>query len=298
MSFSQRVLAFTVQLGQGSFGESGFNTVTIPPGLWATASVSRRGAPAYNEADIEIAGLPASLMRQLSNIGLQAAAVRRNIITVLAGDDQDPAKLSTVFVGVTKDAWVDYTDDGQAIMKFNANTGLFAAVRPVAPSSYPNATSVVTIMSQLAKQMGYVFQNNGVQVTLSSPYFPGSARNQAIACAQAAGILVYFEDDNGIMVITPPEKARTDTPKPVLSPYPGTLRSYPKYVGPGKVRLECEYNNELRMLGEVIVENSIVDGANGTWRVIDLRHDLSTRPDGPWFSYMTCDNVTTLSSPS
>jgi hypothetical protein len=289
MAFSTRVLSFVIQLGQGSYGESGFNTVTVPPGLWATALIRKKGSPSYNEADIEIAGLPDSIMNQLSRVGLQPAAVRNNMISVLAGNDS--FQLSTAFSGLIREAWQDFNDDGEAIMKFNAYTAMLHSVKPVPPLSYTGSTSAATIMGSLATTMGYSLENNGVNVQLSSPYFPGSARGQAIACAQQGGFYVYFENDNGVMAITPANKPRSSTPTPVLSPYPGTLIGYPKYVGPGKIRLDCEYNEQLRFLGSVVVKNSIIKGANGSWQIIGLSHDLSTRPDGPWFSHITGNNV-------
>jgi hypothetical protein len=69
------------------------------------------------------------------------------------------------------------------------------------------------------------------------------------------------------------------------------MEGYPTYVGPGMIALSCEYNPQLRFLGNVLVQNSIIDGANGTWRVFDLKHDLSTRPNGPWFSRIRANNV-------
>jgi hypothetical protein len=57
------------------------------------------------------------------------------------------------------------------------------------------------------------------------------------------------------------------------------------------MRLWTEYNPQLRFMGNVVVENSIVENANGTFRVFDLKHDLSTRPGGPWFSRIEANNI-------
>jgi hypothetical protein len=292
MSFSRRLLSFTVQLGQGSFGNSGFTTVSVPTGLWATAKISKVGSPSYNEADIEIAGLPLDLMNQLSRIGLQAAAVRNNVVTVMAGDD--PSQLSTVFAGVIREAWPDFSSPTEAIFKINANTGLLANMKTANPSSYTGSTDVETIMKTLAQQMGYKLENNGVSAKLSSPYLSGSARAQALSVADAADIYVYFEDDNGLMVICPKNGSRS-TVAPTISPLEDMV-GYPAYVGPGLVALSAEYNPQIRFLGNIVVQNSVVTGANGTWRVIDLKHDLSTRPDGPWFSHIRATNVSGATS--
>ena len=162
-------------------------------------------------------------------------------------------------------------------------------MKTATPTSYTGSTDVATIMGALAQQMGYTLENNNVSVQISSPYLSGSARSQALAVADAADIYVYFEDDNGLMVICPKGQSRNSM-APTISPDTGMV-GYPAYVGPGRIALVTEYNSQLRFLGNVVVQNSIVTGANGTWRVTDLYHDLSTRPDGPWFSHVTALNL-------
>ena len=58
MTFVQRALGFTFQLGTGSFGDSGSNAVKVPDGLWATVLVNKQGSPAFNSALIRIFGFP------------------------------------------------------------------------------------------------------------------------------------------------------------------------------------------------------------------------------------------------
>lgn len=289
MAFSRKRLGFKIQLGQGSYGASGFDTVDVPEGLWATARINKVGSPEYNDADITISGLSLSLMNRLSRVGLQPAAVRNNVVTVTAGEG-DGSEMTTVFVGVIKEAWPDFADPASPVFRINANTGLYQALKPSQPLSYKGSTDVVDIMQKLAAEMGYTLENNGVNgVKLSSPYLPGSARGQALSVAEAAGIYVYFEDDMGVMAICPKQGAR-DTPVPTIGPGKG-LVGYPSYVGPGLIEITTEFNPLLRFLGNVKVENSVVQGANGSWRVVSLLHDLSTKPGGPWFSLLRANNL-------
>ncbi len=295
MTLETRSLDFKIQLGQGDYGGSGFNSVEIPQGLWATARINKVGSPAYNDADISIAGLKLELMNQLSRVGLQPAAVRNNIITVSASDGSFGQK-TTVFAGVIKEAWPDFSQPAEPVFRINANTGLYNALRTEKPASYTQETDVVQIMTTLANQMGYTLENNGVTGKLSNPYLPGSPRSQALSVADAAGIYVFFEDDNGIMVICPKDGAR-NTQAPTISPTTGMV-GYPEYVGPGLIQVVTLFNPLLRFLGRVQVQNSVIEGANGSWRVISLLHDLSTRPDGPWFSYVRANNLPATSSTS
>lgn len=282
MSFTTRELSFKIQLGTGSFGEGGFDTVDIPPGLWASALVNKVGAPAFNSADITINGLPLELMNRLTRVGLQPARTRNNLITVTASDTSGKNPPSTVFCGIIQEAWTDFRQP-EAPFRITANTGQLADMKPAEPRSYTGSTDVATIMQTLAEQMGYTFENNGVQVKLSSPYLCGSARQQAMTVAEAADIYVYFEDDGGIMAIMPKNGTGRKTPIPVISPQTG-MEGYPSFVGPGMIDVSTLYNPMLRYMGNFRIMGSEVETANALWQAFSLVHDLSTAPDGPWHS--------------
>jgi hypothetical protein len=289
MAFVQRALDFSFQLGTGSFGATGMNTVRVPSGLWATVQIQKNGTPSMNRANIRIFGLSLSLMNQLSRIGVKPTAVRNNIVTAMAGNAG--GTMSLAFAGGIQECWPDFSNPTEAVLNVSAFTGLLAQMKTVLPVSFNGSADVATIMGQLAQQMGYTLENNGVSVQLSNPYLPGTARMQALAAADAAGIYVVFDDDNGIMAILPKNGARGGA-APVISPT-GEMVGYPTYVGPGQIALKTEYNPQIRFMGNVEVQNSIVGGANGTWRVTSLVHDLSTMPDGPWFSNIQGNNLYT-----
>jgi hypothetical protein len=287
LSFVQRALGFTFTLGKGSFGNSGVNTITAPSGLWATAQIQKNGTPSMNRANIQIKGLSLSIMNEISTIGILPTAVRKNVITVTAGDAG--GNMAPAFAGYIKQAWPDFSSPTEAVLNVEAFTGLLAQMKPVLPTSFNGSTSVATIMGQLAKQMGYTLENNGVSGQLTNPYLPGTARAQALAAADAAGIYVVFDDDNGVMAILPKTSARGGA-APVISPTEEMV-GYPTYVGPGQIALTTEYNSQIRFMGNVNVQNSVIKSANGTWRVTSLYHDLSTEPDGPWFSHVKGNNL-------
>jgi hypothetical protein len=287
MSFVQRALGFTFTLGTGSFGESGSNTMTLPPGLWATAQIQKNGTPSMNRATIRIFGLSLSIMNQLSRIGVLPTAVRNNLVTVTAGNAGGNMPLA--FAGYIQECWPDFSNPTEAALNVSAFTGLFHQMKPALPTSYSGSVDVATIMGNLAQQMNYTLENNGVSVQLTNPYLPGTARMQALAAADAAGIYVVFDDDNGVMAILPKTGSRNGA-APTISPT-GDMVGYPTYVGPGQIAVTDEYNPQLRFMGNVVVQNSIVGGANGTWRITGLAHDLSTLPDGPWFSHVQGNNL-------
>jgi baseplate hub protein gp41 len=282
MAFVQRALSFQFQLGTGSFGDSGGSNSTTISNVRASVRIEKNGVPAMNRASIRIWGLTASKMNQLSRIGLVPTVIRNNTVTVTAGDSG--GNMSLAFAGGIQDAWPDFSNAPEVSLNVIAFTGMLAQMKPIAPSSYPGSTDVADIMKDLAGKMGYTLENNGVKVQLSSPYLPGTTRMQALAAAEAADIYVVFDDDNGIMAILPKNSARSGS-APILDPTNGTLIGYPSYRGQGQVGLQCLYNPAIRFMGNVTVQNSVVDGANGTWRVTTLAHNLESQiPDGAWFS--------------
>jgi hypothetical protein len=282
MSFVKRALDFKFQLGKGTFGESGFDTVMAPSGLWAHVQIQKNGTPSMNRANIKIFGLSKSIMNRLSSIGVLPNATRFNIVTVMAGNVG--GAMATVFAGNMLAASPDFSVPTEASLNIEAFTGSVANMKPVAATSFNGSVDVATIMETLAKQMGYTFENNGVSVQLSNPYLPGTARSQALSAAEAAGIYVVFDDDNGIMAILPKDGVRGGG-VPVISPETGMV-GYPSYINPAVIGLRTEYNPNIRFMGPVTVKNSVNENANGNWRVTNLFHDLSTQPDGPWFTEM------------
>lgn len=280
MQVPQTQLQFTIDLGTGSYGGSTPQTVTIS-NVRARARINKVGTPAFNKAQVKIFGLPLDMMNQLSQIGVQPDAFRNNTVTVSAGLTGGTPSLA--FKGGIRYCWPEFSDNGESWLNIIADTGALAQMQPVAPSSYNGSTDVATIMQSLAKQMNLKFENNGVSVQLSNPYLPGTARAQAVEAAEAADIYVVFDDDQ-ILAILPKNGSRSGT-APVLDPVQGTLVGYPSYVGPAKIGLKSPYNPQLRFMGNVQVQNSVISGANGTWRINTLIHDLSSQdPVGPWFS--------------
>lgn len=67
-------------------------------------------------------------------------------------------------------AWGDYNSMPDVFLEVQAQTAYANQLQPVAPTSFKGATDVATLMGQLAANMGYSFENNGVQKTISNPY--------------------------------------------------------------------------------------------------------------------------------
>jgi hypothetical protein len=178
-------------------------------------------------------------------------------------------------------------------MHFECISGLINAAIPVKASSFPSPTDVGTIMSGIAKTMGYGFENNGVNITLPPSYFPGAAQDQWRKVAQDAGIraeLVPGSADspgNLILAIWPKGGSRGGA-APLVSPTTGMI-GYPEYTQQG-ISVKTIYNPQIAFGGKINVQSSLFR-ATGTWVILRLDHALDTLvKDGQWESSMWCFN--------
>lgn len=283
--FTRKRIDVTITLGTGAFGETVGDTVTLSR-LRTTAELIYAGGDSMGALQLRMFGVDAAMMNRLTTIGYVNAAIKgKNSILLAAGDDENG--MQTVFVGTIYDAWADYKNSPDVAFNVVANAGMGALVKPVAAVSYKGATDVATIMAGLAATMGLTFQNNGVNVQLSNPYFPGTALTQVRTCARAANINATV--DLGALVIWPKTGPRAGT-VPLISPATGMI-GYPTLNSMG-MAVRTLFNGNLKPGANVQI-NSAIPMACGTWQLGPLSHSLSSEmPGGPWFTNFQCTHVT------
>jgi hypothetical protein len=281
-TYVKRAIDVTVQLGQGNFGASGFNTVKLT-GLRVHASILKQGAPGFGTADLRIYGMTQSVMNQLSTLGVPTPMTtgRNNLVTIEAGDAVNG--MAVVFRGTVWRAWQNLDGAPETFFDMSLIASAFDAMAPVPPISFPGSADVATIMSGLALRMGRAFENNGVQVRLSNPYFPGTAVDQVQKCAQAANIEAY---DDGITLAIWPKSGTRGGAIPLISAASG-LVGYPTYFDQG-MRFRCLYNPSILFGGQIKMQSSLTP-ACGLWYVTSLVYDLAAQiTSGPWFCDVDC----------
>ncbi|MDN7913674.1 baseplate hub protein [Burkholderia cepacia] len=276
MSFTRKRIDATITLGEGQFGDTGKNAVTLT-GLRIQALVNSYGEEAMSDAQVRIYGLPLSMINQLTTIGPINTSFRKNSLQLAAGDDENG--MTIVYSGTIGMAWGDFQGAPEVALNVMGWAGLYEAVKPVGAVSYLGAVDVATIMASLAETMGFAFENNGVQVQLSNPYFPGTALTQVKACARAADINYVIERET--LVIWPRNGARAGD-IPLISEATGMI-GYPTFTSKG-IGLRTEFNPSIRMGGQVQVDSTL-SVAKGTWNVFQVMHTLeSETPNGSWFT--------------
>ncbi len=280
MTLARRYINLTFALGQGNFGDSGFDTVEFT-GLRTSATISKAGGVSMSQLQLRVNGMSMSDMNTLSTLGKPLVDGRNNSVTVVAGSED--AGEGVVFTGTISEAWVDMASAPDGVFIVNAFTGLLDALRPIPPSSFQGQADAATVLAGLAVQMGVSFENNGVQVQLANPYFPGTALAQVKACAQAANIDYVLDD--GVLAIWPKGEARGGA-IPLITPATG-LVGYPQHTENG-IRLTTLFNPAITFGGQVQVESALTPAA-GTWTVFSLSHQLEAEtPGGAWYTHLDC----------
>lgn len=281
--FTRKKLEATITLGTGDFGETVGDTVTLS-GLRMMADIVLSGGDSMGQLQMRVYGLTQDMMNRLTVIGRDLAALRgKNYISLRAGDDTNG--MSLVYQGSITDAWVDYPAAPEGVFNVMASAGMDAALKPVTPISFNSASADVSgIMAGLAKTMGLAFQDLGVSVKLSYPYFDGTALMQARSCARAADI--WMTIDKNTLIIWPKENAKIIGDIPLVSPETGLI-GYPSFSSVS-VMFTTIFNQDIRQSGKVQLQSSI-PAATGRFRVFKVSHSLSSEiANGPWFTYAEC----------
>ena len=279
MTLSRRRINLEFQIGQGAFGEAGYDSLKLS-GLKVSCDITKIAGPGSEQMNMRVYGLTASHLNQLSALNKAVMMIRKNKVIVTAGIDGNMGK---VFEGQIAMGQIDMSSPPDSALAVLAYAGLLEGLAPAPPTSYPSTADVAAIMEHLAGQMGLKFENNLPNpIILSKPYFPGTYRDQAMRCADAAGINWLI--DNGTLAIWPRYGSRHGE-YPVISPQTGLI-GYPAYSEMG-ISVNSIFNPFLR-LGETVEVRSSLPFANGRWIMFNLQHNLESETiGGQWFTKFT-----------
>ncbi|RYY79924.1 MAG: hypothetical protein EOO69_04465 [Moraxellaceae bacterium] len=277
-SFSHKKIEIELRLtntttfaGQGDNNTLTFRNLRIVADIQLVGSLSEG-----SKARVKIYGMRQEDMNALSMLTWKSQTVYKNVMIVRAGDDDG---MSKIFGGQILNAWADYSATPEVCMVIDAKPGYFERIQEANASSYPGDVDVAIIMADLASKMGYQFENRGVNLKLSTPYFSGTLMCQAETLARQADINVLVEDDR--IVITPKNMPIEDGQIPLISAASGMV-GYPAFYKNG-ISVKTLFNPAIRFMHKIKVQSDIPI-ANGEWFVYCLRYQLeSEKPNGAWF---------------
>ena len=287
---NQKQLQITITLGGGSvFQSSGKNTVAIL-GLKASVNIDMGGSFAGSALRARIFGLSQGDMNAMTYLWWQPQPQPGppNKITVTAIDGQQS---TLVFIGLIKQAFANYQAMPEVFIDIQATGTDAAQLLPVSPLSIASNTTVNTVMGQLAKQMGFAFENNGVNVTIPKGTYQGNtAFFQAQSLMKAYNFDMYI--DNGILAICPRGVARITPLVPLISPETGLI-GFPYFNGMGLV-VDTIFNPNILFGGTVQIQSGVTP-STGPWQVINISHTLeSIIAGGRWQSTLNCSKTSVV----
>lgn len=283
MTFVKRRLSFKFELGEGAFGEDGSDTFEVE-GVRASATIEKNGLVDNAQATLKIFGLPLSVMNKLTLLGKPLLAGRRNRVTVLAGDDN--SGLAAVFSGTIQEAWVDGRNAPDVAFIAMAFSGIEPAMKPVPPVSYKGTVDAALVVSGIAQQAGYQFENNGVTAQIADPYLAGTALQQLQKISRAGDFNCTIDPTSPPTVAIWPKDGARKSERLLFSPVSGLI-GYPMRTENG-IELQGLFNPSVVFGAEVEVQ-SMLTPANGGWTVHAVTHDLEAEtPGGKWFTTLAC----------
>jgi len=184
-----------------------------------------------------------------------------------------------IFAGNIVNAWADYQGMPDVFLHIQAQAAFFNALKAIPPRSFKGPIDTPSVMAQIAADLGYTFENNGVTTQLTDLYLPNTGLEQAKDLARAAGCDLYLDDK--VLAITPPNVPRKAL-IPVISPSSGLI-GYPTFDGVG-VNFQALFNPGVTFGGSIKLETDVQQAA-GEWIVTSVAHRLeSEKPGGAWYS--------------
>lgn len=272
---NKKALRFVVTLGTGKFGSSNNDTITLQ-GFRATADIDKAGGMMMGTLRTKIYGVKQQDMNSVTTLQWKPGTLIPNTVEVYAIDG---AAETLVFAGNIVNAWADYQSMPDVFLHIQAQSAFFNALKAIPPRSFKGGVDVASVMAQIARDLGYTFENNGVTTQLVDVYLPNTGMEQAKDLARAAGCDLYLDDK--ILAITPPNVPRRVI-IPLISPASG-LVGYPTFDGVG-VNFQTLFNPAITFGGSIKLETDVQQAA-GEWVVTSVGHRLeSEKPGGAWFS--------------
>lgn len=288
--YARRQLNVTFQLGKGSFGGSGSDSITFKapstgaPGMRVFAEISWANLPQQIRGVIRMYGLTLDHMNQLTNAG-RFYEPSRDKVLVQAGDVG--GALTTVFQGTIIEAYPDFREMPNTAFQVIALGGAEINLKPVEPTTFEGAVSAPTALGQIAQKCGLTLENNGVSTMLSNPYFPGAGMTQINRAISAVNCFGTIDTAKNQLAIWPKDGSRSGA-SVKIGPDTGMI-GYPEFQKIN-VRVRSVFDPALVGIGpgKKMTVDSQFTAAQGEWIVGQVDLTLASEmPDGPWEMLLT-----------
>lgn len=276
-SYVERLLDLTFQLGKGSFGDSGFDTVKFS-GLRISAQIDKANMPTPGAtALIRIYGMTLSQMNELSVAGLLWDN-KQNKVRLLAGDAQ--SGMSEVFNGDIVEAYPSLNEGENTSFVVRALPGVGIMMKPVKPTSIAGSVDAAQALETILKPTEFKVENSGVTAKLADPYFPGTVWEQASRCVKAADCFGNLDSTAGVLAIWPKNGSRKTDSVPEISAATGMI-GYPEFQQV-QVTVRTLLDTSIRPGTKIRIKSGL-SAADGEWNITRIVYMLASKlVNGPW----------------
>lgn len=273
LTFKKKYLRTEIRLSDGTFNEIG-NTYVNETDFAIQCDVIKPGLPSLNKCFVSIYNVPQYISQQLTSLSFLQLQTDLNLISVYV-TDEDNLYNSLVFRGEIYQAYAAYGNQPNPYLSIEAQTGYYPYRIIAPPLSIDGDAFVETLIAQQASIAGYNFINNGFSGSLKNCVFTGSPLEKAIKIARHAGANLIVDDNT--MILQEWSMPVMNGEIPLISVDSGML-DYPQFDQDGIV-VSCVYRPDIIFNGLVQIESQ-VPKASGTWRVIQLNHNLNSNIQG------------------
>jgi hypothetical protein len=277
--YAQRQIQLTFQLNaaNGSFSGGG-NTLTLT-GLRTFVQIQKATLPTTGQLYLRVQGMTLDHVNKLTKAGTTFQQ-SNNTVSVAAGDVG--GQLTTVFTGDIIYAYPDFSTQPDVAFIVQSTSTAIVQLKPSTPVTFTGSTTAQQALTQILQPTGIKLQNNGVNATLASPYFPGTAWQQVMRCVRAANCDAAHDDLKNALVIAPKTGGTSSGATVVISPQTGMI-GYPEFQQTQiRVRTLFAPNTLVGPLQQIQVQSQLTS-ANGKWNAYEVTYNLSSEaPGGPW----------------
>lgn len=284
-SFTQKLLRVSLTLPTGNFAGPNSNTLVLT-GFRTIAHMERAGN-FTNQCTLSIFGMRQVDMNAVTVMFGQGGNIQsintRAIVTV---ESNDGSGWLQIFEGQAQQAQPDYRGAPDVCLTLQASTGAAQQYLTASPTSIRGPVDVAGLAAQLAAQMGFPFEDNGVSGSIETPYLTGTVMDQFRELAAAANFDFYF-DAKSTLIICPANQGRTDKSPIQINSQSGQI-SYVTLDQYGII-IDVLFSPSVALGWPIQITGSQVPGTNGVWYPYSAVDDLeAVKPRGLWKSRLHC----------
>lgn len=272
MAFTKKIIEIRIQLIKGEF--SNHTDTIIIRDLPSQVDIGKAGLPARDTAKINLYGLRQEDLEALTFLNFRTLQVNYNKIAVFAGDEA--TGMSLAYSGEIINSAPNYNSAPDVYLDIDALSGYYSGMLAVPPYTFKGSIPASTILSDLCKQMGYTFINEGCTKAVLNPYLKGSPIQKIIQLAKDYKLDLTLSDET----VRLRKDEGTRKVRAVLADN-SSLIGYPEFSSNG-IRCRSEFLPQLE-IGDWVEVQSIVPKASGIWSVISTHSSIGVLMDNaPW----------------